>query len=266
MSKRKNEKKSIKERWSKIELSDKINIVLAVISFVSLVLVGVTVHEMIVDRKSAYRPTILINPIELEFSWDANGKEEWVVSSKVESSQSYDENGALTGTVSVPMTILPNDGLEKFSAVNVGVGIAKEVVFEWGTKNAQDLNDFLVQCDSTKKDFFQMKESASFSYEEGLVITDIPNNTRLMYMLADAEETYSMYLPSVYSLLIHETIKTNNHNNKFPPLLLSASFYDIQGNKYTEVFLIQIQKTFYEEDETGAGKARYRLVPAISQE
>lgn len=251
----------------KILLADKINIIMAALTFGTLVFAMLTLGEMVKERNTTYEPSILINPTEYSFEWNEDGVEDWLNFScapKDEQSINYQE-GVIYGSVNIPITVLYEGELEKLSTINVGVGTARDVVFEWSEHNLDDLNEFLIQCDESKKEFFKIDQSATFSYEQGLLITNPVKSSRLMYMLANAQETYNISLPSIYSVLIHEIIKTNNHNNDIPPLLLTARYFDVQGRAKREAFLIYITQVLYQQETSGEGKAKYQLVPAISK-
>lgn len=251
----------------KISLADKIDIVMAVLTFGTLIFAILTLVEMVKERNATYEPSILINPTEYSFTWNEEGVEDWLeFSSTPKDEQTINsKDGVIYGNVSIPITVLYEGELEKLSTINVGVGTARDVVFEWSEHNLDDLNEFLIRCDESKKDFFKIDQSATFSYEQGLLVTNTVKSSRLMYMLANAQETYNINLPSIYSVLIHEIIKTNNHNNDIPPLLLTARYFDVQGQEKNEVFLIIIDIVLYEQDISGAGIAKYKLIPAISK-
>ena len=38
-------------------------------------------------------------------------------------------------TISLPVNIFPNNGVESFTAINLGVGAAKDIYFEWDQNN-----------------------------------------------------------------------------------------------------------------------------------
>ena len=249
-----------------LEASDVINIIIAFLTFVSVVIVALTLHEMKVERNATYKPRILLNPTEVSFEWDSDGKEERTnISEATSSNFEIDDNDNINGSISIPISYLSDYKSETFNAVNLGVGNARDVVFEWHEENMSTLNEFLIECDPTKKDFLKIDKSAVFDINGSVIMTELPIKSRIMYMLADAKETYKFSLPISYSILIHEIIKANPQNRELPSLLLSAKYFDIQGKEHTDIFLIQINILYFTLDETGAGKAIYQLVPAISQ-
>lgn len=258
-SQKENTHTDFKEKWKKIKLSDKINLFLAICTVISLVLVTLTLLEMIKDRNTAYKPAIAINPIEQSFTWNTTGEETGLISldeEQVTSKKDEEKNSA--GEASF-------NGLEKISILNIGVGTAKDVVFEWHSSNIDRLNEYLLECDPSKTDFLVKKERVVFNYNEKKISTGLPTKMRLMYMLPEAQEEYTLSIPIVYSRLIHEIIKTGKHHNEIPYLILSVTYYDIQNKKHIDVFLINVDLLMSQHEETGAGSAVYMLVPTISQ-
>lgn len=155
--------------------------------------------------------------------------------------------------------------MESFTAVNIGVGAARDVCFEWDAKNLLLLSDYLTACNPSKSDFCTFGESATFSFDERLIVTDIAHSTRLMYMLPDATETYTLPLPAAYSILIHEIMKCpvlpkNLH------IILYAEYFDIQGKHSRDTVDIAINRIYYESKLDGSGAATYQLTPTLLTE
>lgn len=261
---KKNRITETREKEKEMTLADKINIVIAVISVLSVLLALITVIEMKKDREAAYKPAILINPIECEFSWDDN--EHWIDSISYNSAETIDSNedGIFEGEINIPIKVVSEGGVDKITAVNVGVGNARDVIFEWDKDNITRLNEYLIKCSAQKTDFMRIDRSVVFSFDQGLVMTDIPGKYGLMYMISNANETYNIPIPMSYSILIREIIRTKKYDAEFPYLFLVAKYYDVLGNKNEDLFLIQIKTKFIEEKELAGGKAIFQLTPAIS--
>ena len=250
-------------RWKiQLSISDIIQITVVIISLCSFIGVICTLREMQKDRDAAYRPTILMNPEEYQISWNSSKEEEWLSSLPDEPHNTYEinEDGSVSGTGSIPMNIFPENELEGFTVVNVGVGVSKDIHFKWDDSNIENLSEYLSKCDPTKSEFCTSGKSVAFSFEDRVVITDIDRDTKLMYMLADASETYTIPLPMAYSILIHEIMKTNMLE-ELPYIILSAEYTDIQGKAIKDYFYVTIQRTFYQTNEDGSGSATYQLNP-----
>lgn len=251
--------------WKKkgISLADKINIVMACLTFLSVIGVFVTLNEMKVQRNMSYSPSIVMNPVEVSFEWDEYGNESWLTTEnqKIESSTEINEDGSITGTIKVPIIGL-TEAFTKSTVINIGVGTAKNIVFKWDEENTKKLYDYLVSCNSEKEDFCVIgEESDVFTINEQLIMVDKENMIELMYMLPEAQEKYSFYFPAQYTILINEMIKSGY--NECPPLFLHITYYDIQGKLKNDWLIIQIQRTFYYENSDASGKASYQLVPAF---
>lgn len=259
------EKKRKKEKFV-LPISDFVNIIMAVLTFLSVIGVGLTLHEMKIERNATFKPRILINPTEISFSWDDNGNEERVhISEATNNNYELDENGNIGASVSIPITYLSDNKTESFDVVNFGVGNARDIVFEWHNENIINLNNYLKECNPSKKDFLKIDKSAVFDINGRIVMTNLPTNYRIMYMSANAQENYKLTLPTSYSILIHEIIKSGPHDKELPFLILTAKYFDVQDKEYMDVFLIQLTPMYFRVDETGSGEAIYQLIPAISK-
>ena len=247
-----------------ISTSDVVQIIMAILTFLSLVGVILTLREMQKDRDTAYKPTILINPIDFQIAWNANGEEEWLSSLPDESNNSYTVNGdgSITGTIHLPVNIFPDDGLESFTVVNIGIGAAKDIYFKWDENNIQYLCDYLAECDPSKTEFCTFGESAAFSFDERIVVTDVDRDIRLMYMLPEAKETYTIPLPTAYSVLIHEIMKCTALAEP-PHIILYAEYSDVQGKSIRDVFYVVINRAYYEIAADNSGNASYQFTTTL---
>lgn len=247
-----------------LSISDKIQIIMAILTGFSLIGVVLTLREMQTDRNAAYKPTILMNASDFNISWDSNGEEDWLVSLPDKSNSSYKINadGSITGTVDIPVNIFPNNGLESFTVVNLGVGAAKDIYFEWDQTNLSRLSNYLAECNPSKENFCTFGESTVFSFDKGLVVTDIDSGFRLMYMLPNAVETYTLPLPTAYSVLIHEIMKCNSLPEHMY-IVLYAEYSDVQNNSIKDAFYITINRTGFKSAEDNSGSAIYQLTPTL---
>lgn len=247
-----------------LSISDKIQIIMAILTGFSLIGVVLTLREMQTDRNAAYKPTILMNASDFNISWDSNGEEDWLVSLPDKSNSSYRINadGSITGTVDIPVNIFPNNGLERFTVVNLGVGAAKDIYFEWDQTNLSRLSNYLAECNPSKENFCTFGESAVFSFDKGLVVTDIDSGFRLMYMFPNAVETYTLPLPTAYSVLIHEIMKCNSLPEHMY-IVLYAEYSDVQNNSIKDAFYITINRTGFKSAEDSSGSAIYQLAPTL---
>lgn len=248
-------------------LSDIIQMVIAFMAFLSFVGVLLTLNEMRKDRDAAYKPAVLMNAADFQIMWDTSGEENWVSSLPDKSDNSYEvnEDGSITGTYSLPVNIFPNGKLESFTTVNIGVGTARDVCFEWDEKNLLLLSDYLTACNPSKSGFCTFGKSVAFSFDERLIVTDLAQSTRLMYMLPDATETYTLSLPMAYSIFVHEIMKCPSLPGNLH-IILYVEYFDIQGKHSKDTIDIAINRILYESKLDGSGTAAYQLTPTLLTE
>lgn len=248
---------------SVVSASDVIQIIIAIFTLFSVILTFCTIREMRIDRIAAYKPTVLINSVDYTISWNSNNEEEWLSSLPNNTNNSYiiNEDGSITGGIHIPVSFFP-DGLECFSAVNIGVGAAEDIVFEWNNNNLSALSTYLSVQNPAMDEFVTFGKSAVFTYGERMIITNSNSDVRLLYMLPNAIETYALPLPTAYSILIHEIIKYPLLD-ELPRIFLAAHYYDVQGKENTSDFIITINRTSYMQNQDGSGSATYQMTPTL---
>lgn len=252
-----------KKRWSFL-LSDIIQIFMAVMSCLSFIGVLLTLNEMRKDRDAAYKPAVLMNAADFQISWDANGEENWLSSlpNKLDGSYKISEDGSITGTFSLPVNMFPNGELESFTSVNIGIGTARDIRFEWDQNNLRLLIDYLAVCNPSKSNFCTFDKSVTFSFDGRLIVTNIEHSPHLMYMLPNASETYTLPLPMAYSILIHEIMKCTSLPENIH-IILYIEYSDIQGKRSKDAIYIAVNRMYFENDVDGSGSAAYQLAPSL---
>ncbi len=264
-----NTRKSFKDHFSKDNLKFVIEIIAAIATAIAAIVGLLTINEMRIDRNSAYKPSILINPTQYEYSWDEKGNVKGLPGDakdlSSDSTVEYISGETIRSTITIPVSII-EEGFQQFSIVNAGVGTAKYVSFEWYNDNLRNLNDYLIECNPERKDFFMYNESAVFDYDGRLIVTDLPESTEIMYMVPESGETYNIPLPTTYYLVLLEIIKEAKVLDEIPYLILSANYCDIHGKSYTDTFLIHIKVIKREIGQSGEGNAVFQLVPLFEIE
>lgn len=261
---------------NKLSKSEKISIVLAVITLCSVLVSAWSVCEGIKDRALAYKPDILINPIELSFSWDQDGNESWLDSDEDSSAEKVSENETTSKTFNTKIRLQPiKDAFSMSLPIsNIGVGSAKNVVFTWDSENTRRLADWLINCDDSKEGFCTIGSgSIVFGYgEDHLVQVDLEKELNLMYMLPadETEESYSIPLPDQYIILLNEIIKTgrfqNDEDDSYPFIFLRITCDDIRDKSVNDKYiLLKVKKVHYIKKEDGSGEAVYQLIPAYAE-
>lgn len=261
-------KNNIINRLKEISIGDWINSIIALFTFISLILVGWSIVEMRRDRDAAYRPSLLMNPVEYSVTWNDEGEEPWLSSADTqveEESIEAQEDGTVNGSITIPMTLFPNDGLETMSVVNIGVGTAKDIIFTWNEENIELLTDQLLKINPEKQDFCLVDQSITFLINGHIIATNIPTPYQLMYILPDAEQEYKLPIPTPYTILIHEILKESNGNvsDEFIYFSLDIEYKDIQGKKFTDTWLFYVKRIFSEDDLDNENSVTFQLVPEL---
>ena len=218
------------------------------------------------DRDAAYRPSLLMNPVEYSVTWNDQGEEPWLSSSDTEEeSMEILEDGTIQGSITIPMTLFPDDGLEVMSVVNIGVGTAKDIVFTWDEENIELLTNQLLKINPEKQDFCLVDQNITFLINDHIIVTDIPTPYQLMYMLPDAEQEYKLPIPTPYTILIHEILKESDGNisDEFIHFSLDIEYKDVQGKKFTNTCLFYVKRVFSEDDLDNENSVTYQLVPYL---
>jgi hypothetical protein len=107
----------------------------------------------------------------------------------------------------------------------------------------------------------EIDEDIKIIYDNKILGMSKPSITAQMYMLPMASETYDIVFPPAYYLLIQEIIKSGGNTEDIPYIILTATYTDIQGKEYTDIFLFAVKIILRVEDASGAGKATFQLVP-----
>lgn len=226
-------------------------------TFVSVIIAIITIAEMRIERGLAYEPAIVLNPIEVEFSWDSSGYEEWLKVSEQE--------GTVTpegGTINFSINVLYDGSFDKFAVVNIGEGVAQNLCFSWDENNMNRFTNCLTCLDRSKENFCYIDKSIVMDYDANFVTMDKEMDSVLMYLLPHAETVQPLSIPPQYTILTHEIIKTGKYNSDLL-YFLYVDYDDIQGKHYHDKVAIKVKKTFFMQNDDGSGNATYQFIPQI---
>lgn len=253
-----------KKNWASIKK------IIEVLSFFILVLTlfvsSLTIKEMRTDRNESYKAVITANPVtEILTTNIAPFGRTNVSSEKEENLDVY-----ITGQASKPENYSREDNkylirpTSKYNLKttcteilfsNIGQGMATKVSFSCDIQNVYELFDLLMEVDNAASDYFSLKDTSlsyhptqyysetypdlePFRQEDSDVILDVtPLKTEYSYMLPNGQETYSVKLPIVYSLLFSEILLHNPQAE--PSIKLKIEFTDTQGLDYCEYVIIK---------------------------
>ena len=262
-------------RWKKtldkirgIPLSDKIDIIMALLTLISVVLVGKTLTEMQIARDAAYHPCIVMNPIKEKAEWDKEGDLLWLKDKTRSIESTYEEegeDGEIYGTMKLPLFIFNPSSLIKYSAVNIGVGAATEIQFVWHDENSQTLYKYLCSQDEKNKEFFVDGEKSDlFQCQETQFVLDKAKTYSLMFMEQEARDTYDLYFPVQYSILSGMIMKNYASGTEpLPIMLLTIQFKDIQNKTFQETIAITLTMVERNDNTDGSGNVTYQYNPQL---
>ena len=256
-----------KHKEGGLSLSDRIQLAIAIGTLFSVIAVFVTLFFSQKATNMAYKPYIVMNPVNITFDWNSGGYQTWLMEisnvNKKSTIEQEEQNGEITGKITIPLTFLTEDNISKYSVVNIGVGTARDIVFSWDTNNLTRINDHLIEIDDKFIGFFEEGEKQDcFQIGDALLFTNKIQDSAMMYMLPEAAESWDLYFPVQYRILIEELIKHMSLKPaEFPLVILSIDCKDIQGKDYQQLIAVRVKLISYFENEDGSGGATYQLSP-----
>ena len=269
------QKASITTKKNQLTVADWINVVIAFLTFLSVIGVFVTVNEMRTDRKAAYSPSIVMQPITVDVSWDTKGFESWLNTDEDMVTILPSKGDFSEGKIHIQYQAVRGSLNKNYEVLNIGVAAAKNITFKWATNNTEVLFDYLVKIDPSKSKFCETnEENASFFYEYGeethCIVAKKNEDSQLMYMLptTDTDDKYSIIFPASYSILLNEIMKNANYNHSAengPFLFLTISGDDIQNNPFSDVIMFKFKLVKFEEEKDGSGNLSYQIIPTLSE-
>lgn len=199
-----------------------IKIITIVLTLISVILVGHSNHEMKMQRESAYKPVLSIG--ESVYSCEGN-----VYSS-------YPDGDYYISDEKV-QEMLYNSPKLTFKLENIGLGIAKNIQYEWSKNSIKQFNEYFELYKFSKKDIFiadndgdlqiikygetlLLKKEFVFSSEIPFIKTDISDNN---YTTIDASALgYLCLLDTIYC-----------YNESSPEFVLNVNYEDMYSKKHS---------------------------------
>ena len=254
--------------FSKLSPGDWISLVMAVLTFISVIFIKLTLNEMQDARDAAYRPYIVMNAMNETAEWDSDGDLVWLknYSRPIESTQEVDDDGTIHGTVTVPVITFKPSSFFDYSVINIGEGVATETFFEWHNTNSNNLFKYLCSLDSKYEEFYSGSEYRDiFECSDTLYVLDKEDVSRLMYLEPEAQKTYNLDFPAQYSFLTGMIMKDyeQGSSDQLPFLYLYIDFNDIQNKPIREIIMISINLIEKKENPDGSGSVTYQYSPHL---
>ena len=205
------------------------------ISVISTILVLFTLYEMREERNAAYRPDIFITDTSFAVVWNETGE-------LINEGDIFDS--MLKATTDSNMI----NKSPKLELYNLGVGNCKEIRIDWHfDKNINKYIDTFNKIDDFN--IYVKEDNSVCIKEKDRQLTFGANENYSIDFIANSIEEYSsVVFPSVYHYLNFKLIE---NDIEIPDLLVSVSYEDIQGKKYSENTIITIRKSLRIEDLNG---------------
>ena len=260
----------LNDRKNPITLSDIVNIIIATFSLVGICLSAWSVHQMKEDRRSAFKPDVLINPYEKKITWNEEGLENWVQTTNDEIPIIENEDGTFSSSITIQSILKAS--FDTLPIANIGVGTAKNISISWDSGNTKRLLNKLIEYNSDYSNFCTVGDNACvFSFYDHLVHVNNVTDSFYMYMLPANEKDSELYLslPLPYSIIIHELIKQPefyfDSSTISPSLFMNLSYEDILGNKYSDLIALYITRSLYSTSSAGSGYAILKIIPVYGE-
>lgn len=210
----------------------------------SVYYVSQTLNEMKIQRNNAYRPDIVFESTDFSISWgDPKNLKE-------------------LDNPFIDSCTIPNPTSLKMQSRNIGVGVAKKVIYSVNVNTYVELLNLLQQLDP----------SIEYKYQEKVntILVNIQNNwiefpakhrLEKIFLLPNAEEIHEFYLCYDYLRLFLELHKTQNWSPsiEIPDFKIDVYFSDIQGNHYKKEILLKVVRRFLVLDVHNSGSATYEI-------
>lgn len=199
-----------------------IEIITIVLTLISIILVGYSNHEMEMQRESAYKPVLSIG--ESIYTYEGNVR------------FSYPDGGYYISSENVEEMLLNSSDLT-FKLENIGLGIAKNIKYEWSENSVKQFNEYFELYKSSKKDGFiadndgdlqiikygdmiLLQKEFLFSSTVPFIKTDISDNN---YITIDADVLgYLCLLDEIYC-----------YSESSPEFVLNVDYEDMYSKKYS---------------------------------
>jgi hypothetical protein len=209
--------KSLKKILIKLGLENIINIIGHLLTIISLILLFVTLLEMKIQRNNTYMPQVVAECNDaVKMSWD-----------RMQDIISLSEEG---------ININNKINLEVY---NVGVGVARNLKFEWINDNIETLTNYINNNSSNfqtslNNDLLNIKAS-------GIEIGggEVQRVNELNFLAPNSNKPYLINIP--YQYLLCYKIMLIDQLNDYPPIQLKISYTDIQGKAYEQTLTLIIK-------------------------
>ncbi len=233
--------------WFKIKMYLKkyfipvVNFLVSISSIISVILVFITLKEMQIQRDNTYLPNIIFETKQVDLVW---GNQEYI-----------HENPFIISTENVNPTSI------EIGSLNIGVGVAQNICFSFSESSFTDLLELLIALDTENKYSYKTsKNSMEIKVNDKTTIYS-SSETKKPFLLPNAEEKFSIYIPFHYTKLINRIYEIGNGELiDMPDIQLNIIFNDIQGKQYNELVFLAIKPLYLVSDMNGNGSLSYQII------
>jgi hypothetical protein len=219
-------------------------ILVAISTIVSMVLVFFTLREMQIARDRSYAPKLVIEDKDVSIAWSSSNETD---SSSM--ANPYVSDDEMINPLSV-----------RIKCYNIGVGVAQDIQLHFPVNNFENLFNYLeTQFPNNDYKYEQFGNMVWYTIDGvGFGIPATPNFSKV-YLLPNAEETFEFGLSFYLDIVREIYVKSGTGVLGIPNIQLIVSYKDIQGKLYEENILLGIENIIMGSDENGNGYATYRI-------
>lgn len=249
------EKENNKNYWSLfLKPENLINLIVVVLTFISVILVWVTLLEMKQQRESAYKPVIAIgNENRFVIKRDGLKSDFYLLGIDF---NAVEGSGYKSYGFTIPYLY--------FTVENIGLGAATNLKFEW----SQDIcSKFIDYIESMRfyKDLKVIEDGdlkIISSQNEIIFETNWPTYFEITYINSSEKEELKEIDAGILGYLIGLSML---NSEKMPNLQLKISYEDIYGKSYTAVAEINVHSSYLRKDNGAESYATFDIVMEYSE-
>ena len=223
------------------------------ISFLSIVLVLLTLFEMQAERNAAYYPNIAFDSqwSGVKFAWDKNH-------TILDDSQLEEQQRKQLETWH---DSAKRDFFVDARVQNTGVGMAKEAYINWHLKeNISAVQEIFSNISDISFTVYTHDIVVETKYEDPFGVSTIGHDSEYLGFIAtDINEYKHVYIPPLYTKL-YEIACSYDLWRDFPNYRFTVEYKDVQGKEYKKTYTIQYRNPFIREEEDGSGVALTNFV------
>ena len=214
------------------------------LSFISIIIVFLTLVEMGNERIMAHKPDLFFQTTEEAICWyPSNNKK----------SKDFFENA--TNLEKEQNTLINEPSPIKL--YNIGEGAAKDIIIDWNySNNIERINKHISKYNYSfiisPPDEWGINDSIKLLHNNKVIegFGDINYSDNIQFIYSQDKSTIS--LPSSYFSII-KWLAENNYIKNIPSLSVSISYNDIQGVEYSKTIFITTESKFhYTFDDEGS--------------